>query len=228
LPEALARSNIDLIIADEKPARAPRGPAKPRAPSASRAPAVKARPKSRWRVRLGRRPLRTASGAIFGALLMGIFVNAVALQKGRHPAPLFAERQPAPSRPAPRPAESPAPIAAHALAPPPVARAPVPVADPSPPAPVDRPAKREAPKESDPLGALIARESTGVGEAERVYAIQQALRRLGFGVRANSRWDAPTKAALLKFEKEFGLPPSAEANPHVLRVLAAKSGVRVR
>jgi hypothetical protein len=81
-----------MLAAEPRPAkRAQRGPGKGRR-SATRRWA--------WLNLLTRRPARTIMGAIVTALLTSIVINALVLQKVKHPAPLFMPTQPS-AAPAP-------------------------------------------------------------------------------------------------------------------------------
>ena len=231
--EALARTDHDFILAEE-PRR------KPRAASAKGAAA--SGPSRARRILaslsfLTRRPARTIVGATLTAVVTGIILNAVLFQTGRHPAPLFGGPQSAvalskpaaplvPPLPAPRPAAS-TPAAASA----PVARVAEPpaapqVADQAAPRAVE-PAPAAARK--DPIGALIKGEGIAdpVAPPARVAAVQKALIKTGFVLRADGVMGATTRQALERFEQERKLPVTGELSPRTLRELAAQSGVPI-
>jgi hypothetical protein len=188
-------------------------------------------------------------------MLGAIVVNAMFLQKQKHPAPLFGAtfqiEQPKVEKPkaaaaqfAPRPGTieallsekmSPAPLApvgpapASALAPPPVA-APAPIAAPASaaPAPIVR-AEAPVKKNHDAIGALI-----GVGPAAAppapsrvVAAAQRALQKLGMVVNPDGRLDATTRRALEIFQHDNRLPASGELTPKTRMLLSGLSGVAV-
>jgi hypothetical protein len=100
----------DFILRDERPAR------RRRAPSSSRRGEERG-----WSLLalVTKRPGRTIIGAAASALLTGIAVNALVLQKEKHPAPLFVPAE-IPSQPAPAPART----HAAALAPAPAVQSP--------------------------------------------------------------------------------------------------------
>ena len=228
--EALARSDLDFVVTEE-PRR------KPRAASAAKAASAKPARTGRFSslAFLTRRPARTLAGVTIAAVATGIILNAALFQTGRHPAPLFgapgvttAVLRPAPPPlPAPRPASLTQPTPA-ALAPAP-APAPV-VARASEPAIAPRPAEPAAPPaRKDPIGALLR----GDGLAEpavppaRVAAVQKALVKAGFVLRADGVMGASTKQALERFERDNKLPVTGDLAPRTLRELAAQSGVPI-
>jgi hypothetical protein len=238
LREALARSNLDMIMAEEartpsraKPTRTAAAPkaAAPKVASPKTAASPKrAAPKKAawsvrgfWRRRLPQRPFRAAAITAFVGLLCAIAVNAALLQKGRHPAPLFGSSRPHPRRPIQRSLEPaalrPAPRPSFPAAA--TARSSRQSSEPSarPQAPVAR---------VDRLGDLISQETVDVGAAERLFWAQKALRRLGFSVKATGAMDGSTRNALLRFERSSKLPSSDDMTSRVVRALADRSGLR--
>lgn len=225
--EALARTDHDFILAEEprrKPRAAPARAAKATGPARSR-PAFAAL------AFLTRRPGRTIAGATITALVTGVILNAVMFQTGRHPAPLFggpqsvaasarSAGQVAPPLPAPRPvAAAPASQSAPVV----TARAAEPPA-PQPAAPVPAAARK------DPIGALIKGEGIADPPAvppARVAAVQKALIKTGFVLRADGVMGASTRQALERFEQDRKLPVTGELSPRTLRELAAQSGVQI-
>ena len=164
---------------------------------------------------LGRNP-RDTIGLFVAFLAAGaILVNALYMQPGPHPAPIFSVKQ--------KPVADPMPAAAMprvhrdsgqqqvppALTPHVVSPAPAAV-----PAPVPTP--RPAPK--DPIADLIA-------PAHRVAAVQRALNDFGFGpVKANGVYGPETIAAIQKFERNHKLPVTGQISPRLMRELAALTG----
>ena len=214
----------------------------PRAPSrglkAKRAAAPAPTAKSWTRSRFMKRPARTLAGATFGALLCGVAVNAIMLQKGHHPAPLFgprdvAARRHAPSPYPPAPREQSPTAAPAAVQEPRAPEARPGIVSPQPQAKAPHTAAHEdtlgafIAKREDTLGAFIAKEATGTQNAGRVYSVQKALRKLGFPVKLSGKLDATTKSALVRFERSRSLPVSEELTPRILRTLAARSGLHV-
>ena len=167
--------------------------------------------------RLATLPRRVYALAAVTALVAGIGVNALLLQRGRHPAPLFAP--PAASVPAPSASAVPVPL------PPPAPPAPVREAPPSPaPAaaePPTRPAASDpgAVRDTDPIGALL-RGETQTEDARLVLAAQNALIKLGYAVKADGAEGAATKQAIRDFQRAHGLPQS-EITPRLVKQLSA-------
>ena len=121
-------------------------------------------------------------GAALSVALVGIGVNALLLQRERHPAPLFGFTPPKPT-PAPEPAPSPSPppknVSAEEDVPPAQSAAALPPERPS--APVDGSASA-----SDPIGDLLAGETHSDG-SRLVLAAQTALAKLGYSVKADGK-----------------------------------------
>ena len=167
-------------------------------------------------------PPRLYIGAILSALLVGIGVNALILQRERHPAPLFA--------PAPQKIAAPAPTAPPTPPPaPPVAReAQAPVAALPVPAPAPSVRAAGAQRTSDPIGELLRGESPAADDSHLVVLAQTALAKLGYPVKADGAQGAATDQALRNFERAHGLPTSTEITPHLVRQLttAARAAAR--
>lgn len=163
-----------------------------------------------------------AAGMVIAA---GIMVNALMLQKGRHPAPLFGKAQ----------------VVAHAAKPEPVPSA----ATQSKPAPVPVPAIKQAaavqpaPQEEvttaeddDPIARLLSqlggsKRSQKAGTDASLVTAQKALIKLGFNVKANGTMTATTRKALESFEKSHHLPVKGELDRRTSKMLAAASGMRL-
>lgn len=133
---------------------------------------------------IGRHP-REFVGIVMGTIaIFAIFVNALFLQKGPHPAPIFAARPLV---------KSAAPVAPRPVAPPPTVR-------------------------SDPIADLLA-------PSKRVLAVQRALADFGYGqIKPTGTYDAATRAAIEKFERDHRLPVTGEISDRVVRELAAMTG----
>ena len=80
---------------------------------------------------------------------------------------------------------------------------------------------RPVPPESvrnDPIAELIS-------PTKRVLAIQRALADFGYGqIKANGNFDADTRAAIEKFERDRRLPVSGEISDRFVRELTAMTG----
>jgi hypothetical protein len=153
-------------------------------------------------------------GAALLVALVGIGVNALLLQRERHPAPLFGSTASKPT-PAPAPVPTPAPSPTHASA-----------EDAAPPAqspaaiPPERPSASAlgSASASDPIGDLLAGETHSEG-SRLVLAAQTALARLGYSVKADGKEGAATQQALREFEHAHGLPPATEINERLVKQL---------
>ncbi len=161
--------------------------------------------------RLTSLPPRFYIGAILSALLVGIGVNALVLQRERHPAPLFA---PAPQKIAP-----PVP-SAPAL---PKTAAPVPSAPTPPPAPaaIAREAPPAAPRAPDAIGELLRGGEAPPDNSRLVTAAQAALAKLGYPVKADGAQRAATDQAVREFERAHNLPVTTEITPRLVKQLNA-------
>jgi len=163
--------------------------------------------------RLGATPARGYAIAALTAALVGIVVNALALQHARHPAPFFA-RPPivaAAPAPAPTPAASPTQTSGEATG------------APTAPTPPARPTQLGDDAIADVLRADQEQEAQ-----KRLAAAQAALVRLGYVVKADGEPGAATSTALRDFERAHGLPPSNEITPRLLKALSAAASVAGR
>jgi hypothetical protein len=219
---------------------------KPKATRKSRASSAKKKPSSRGRK--GKpRYLHYAAVGLSATLVVGIMINALALQHSRHPAPLFGKAIPLgvpatvaavtpPAGPAtPKPAEQ---VQAEP------AEAPAPL---TMPAPVQRPHHAAAdsaispskPKQDDAIAKLL-KASTAPATGDKtpaktqdkenpktIMAAQHALMKLGFVVKPNGTFGPATKAALESFERDQHLPVKGEMSRKILRQLSAESGVAI-
>lgn len=196
MPEALARSHHDSILS--RPARGQRSERRSLAQAIVR--------------RLAARPSRTIAGAAFAAVMTGIVINALFLQKTHR----FAVIAPPVST---APAKAPA-----SAAPPAQAVAPAETA-PAPPArPADLGALIEATAApahgGDPIRDLLRAEPKEGAEAKRLtLAAQNALIKLGFAIKADGVDGASTRQAIQQFERSHGLIPLGEITPKLVRQL---------
>jgi hypothetical protein len=201
-------------------------------------------------------PREAIAGVILLAAASAITVNALGLQRGRHPAPLFAgsrveQRAQAPlpparpiqsqAQPQPQPQTQAQPAVGSAA---PVVAAARPVKPSTSPiaelirtseAPV-RPAAvtADAKPSRDGIGELIRAGEAGlrppanVGDPGRVAAAQRALIKLGYGpLKADGVMGVGTRQALERFEKDRRLPVTGELASRTLRDLTAQSGISV-
>jgi hypothetical protein len=213
LPEALARSHNDSVLS---------GSARKSARQAKESFV-----RSAMRPFLSR-PARTIAGATLAAILTGIVVNALLMQKERRSAPFFLPARPA-AVSAPAPAVPPAPLATPATEPAPaIAQPPVrpahlgaAVDPPSPPPPPSPPRSGDAIR--DLLRGDSAKETTRL-----TVAAQSALVRLGYVVKADGVAGATTTQAIEMFERAHGMPQSGEITAKLVRQLNAALAAATR
>ena len=171
----------------------------------------------RWKIagRVKAAHLRNCLGAALSLALVGIAVNALLLQRERHPAPLFGFSPPKPvsAVPAPAPPLPPKPVIPENSAPPAQSSAALP-----PTRPVD--AAQSAPPASDPIAELLAGETRGDG-SHLILAAQTALAKLGYPVKPDGKAGAVTEQALREFERTHGLPSGAEITERLVKQLTA-------
>ena len=240
MPEALARSDHDFTISARPDAASARRGSKAAGAEAARgaaqrAAAKPARPVARSGLMgvLTARPARSIAGAAIAAFALGIVVNALALQKARHPAPLFVVAAPA------------ADAAAKAIAV--LASPPVPVPRPAGGA---TPALEQADKTASVDHAALAKRTTQDRDAiaqllrphiaqpgkeaarnepsQTVLKAQQALLKLGFALKPDGVFGGTTRQAIERFERDRGLPVKGDLTPGIRRQLMAQSGIAIQ
>lgn len=162
-----------------------------------------------------------------GALAVAIMVNALILQKGHHPAPLFGKAI----------ALGPSPTATRVAAAVPATPAPDPeAAQPAAPQPAPAPMPRHVAEAEtggdDLIGALIAGKApppaTPKVESRTVLGAQRALAKLGFTLKPSGTVGPQTRKAIEAFERDRHLPVNGELTPRLVKVLAAESGVKIQ
>ena len=165
---------------------------------------------------------RYAAIGMSATVALGIMVNALVLQKSRHPAPLFGtsismvETNTAVTRPAP----------VKRVAPEVPATTPMPVAKPA----EATQAGDNVPSASDDKIALLLQHATMPSDhpdTKTVAGAQRALVKLGFVLKPTGTFGPQTKKALELFEKDRHLPVNGELNRRVLKILAAESGLKI-
>lgn len=167
-------------------------------------PKAARRAKPGWARALAPKKKSTVAGAALAAMMIGVVVNALALQHGR------------------RLAAVPDPAAVAAIKP---SRAAAPVVRaPAPEAPAPRPsptvvALARAPRSGDAIADFLRAQAP---EKRRLtLAAQEALAKLGFPVKASGALDSQTRSALLEFEKSRRMPASTEISARLVRALKA-------
>ena len=196
-------------------------------------------------------PKDTVAGAFAFAAICAIIANALFLQAGRHPSPMFgsvvalpaAALAPASPLPRPRPVEADASAFEPKLAEPKLAEPKL--AEPKFGEP--RPAE---PKPADPLTNLVKatsaapalstivrppaaiplspRNETSANPAlgvRRVAAVQRALTEYGYGqLKPTGTVGSETQAAIHKFERERKIPLTGQMSDRLVRELTAVTG----
>jgi hypothetical protein len=182
-------------------------------------------------------PKDTVVGALAFAAVSAIVANALLLQAGRHPAPLFGTvvTMPAevltPANPLPRPR----PVEA--------------ISEPKPAEPKAADPKAADPRSADPLANLVkatsampvtpsavprppasipvSTNSDAVSGAasRRVAAVQRALTEYGYGqLKPTGTVGSDTQAAIQKFERARKIPVTGQMSDHLVRELTAMIG----
>ena len=191
MPEALARSHNDSILS-----RSARGPRRKNAQGFARTVLR----------RLLSRPARTIAGAALTAVLTGIVINALIMQREHRSLPSSAAARAT--------TEAPQPTAAPTAT---VARPParpgglVVAADPAPLPPV---------RADDPIRDLL-RGDSGKDASHLVVVAQEALVKLGYAIKADGVIGASTEQAIQQFERAHALTPSNEITPRLVKILSA-------
>lgn len=158
---------------------------------------------------IGRNPREAVGLFAMGVAVSIIFANALFMQKGPHPAPIFATRQ----------VVTPAPLARFM---PPVPSQVQPATQPiAVPAPTPRPHLETAAspaRGNDPIAALLA-------PSNRVIAVQQVLTQWGYGqIRPTGVIGPETQEAIRKFERAQKMPVTGAMSEQVVKALAQMSG----
>jgi hypothetical protein len=157
---------------------------------------------------IGRNPREAVGLFVMGAAVTIIFVNALFMQKGPHPAPIFA----------PKHAVAPMPLSRFMPPAPQVQSMAQPVAVPAP-APRPHIEQSAAPaRGNDPIAALLA-------PSNRVTAAQQVLAQYGYGqIRPNGVVGPETQDAIRRFERSQKMPVTGQLSDQVVKALAQMSG----
>lgn len=200
-----------IVMDDEKPRRR------------RRAAAVAVEPERGFVMRvLLHSPKDTLAGAAALIAVIGIVANALVLQPGRHPAPLFGAPSVAPqaapaSAQAPLPRVRPSEAEVRPIEAKPV-ESPVVSSRPSSTAATPRPPVAIPAAKNDPVGDLIA-------STRRVAAIQRALTEYGYGQLKPTGVTGPdTQAAIQKFERDRKMPVTGQISDKLIRDLVILTG----
>jgi Putative peptidoglycan binding domain len=206
---------------------------KPRRRRGTRAAAIEAEPERGLPMRIFlHSPKDVIAGVLAFAAVSAIIANALFLQAGRHPSPMFGSvvTMPAPGLAAVSPLPRPRPVDADAS----LAEA----------KPVEKAAE---PKAADPLANLVKATSAppaapanvlrppapipamsradAASGARRVAAVQRTLTEYGYGqLKPTGTVGSDTQAAIQKFERERKLPVTGQMSDRLVRELSAMIG----
>jgi len=168
-------------------------------------------------------PKDTLAGAAALIVVFGIVGNALILQPGRHPAPMFGGT-PAASPVTPVATQAPMPRVrpSDAEVRPDVKPVETPVVQSKPSSPAaiatPRPPVAIPVVKNDPVGDLIV-------STRRVAAIQRALTEYGYGqLKATGVVGADTHAAIQKFERDRKQPVTGQISDRLIRDLGVLTG----
>ncbi len=166
-------------------------------------------------------PKDTLAATAALAAVIAIITNAMFLQAGRHPSPMFSTAAVSPM-PAAAPVSAPLPRVRPAEAEARVAdklpeAVPVP-AKPSAASTTPRPPAAVPAAKNDPVGDLIV-------STRRVAAVQRALTEYGYGqLKPTGVIGTDTQAAIQKFERDRKMPVTGQLSDRLIRDLTVLTG----
>jgi hypothetical protein len=165
--------------------------------------------------RLLTRPARTIAGAALAAVMTGVIINALVLQKSHRSAP-------------PVPASTAGLVAPQSPAPPASAEvAPIVVAPPSRPIELGSAAEGSAARTDQIRDILRGDSGAKEGESKHlILAAQTALIKLGYAVKANGVAGASTLQAIQQYERTHGYIPLGEITPKIVKDLTAAAAAQ--
>jgi hypothetical protein len=182
-------------------------------------------------------PKDMIAGALAFAAVSAIITNALFLQAGRHPSPMFGSvvALPATGSVSASPLPRPRPIDAITRAAEPSPADPKPVepkaADSlanlvkSTSAPAVTPANTARPPASIPVTSHNETTANLAAGPRRVAAVQRALTEYGYGqLKPTGTVGSDTQAAIQKFERERKIPVTGQVSDRLVRELAAVTG----
>ncbi|WP_431202234.1 peptidoglycan-binding protein [Bradyrhizobium betae] len=188
-------------------------------------------------------PKDTLAGLVAVAAISAIVANALFLQTGRHPAPMFGTviNLPAPSAvPLSNPLPRPRPVGADTSPLEPKAtefRVEPKPAERAPEKPVE--ATASTPRSSDPMTNLVKATTSPSAivrppapipvpqspAARRIAGVQRALSEYGYGnLKVTGAMSGETQAAIQKFEREHRMQVTGQVSDRLLRELGAAIG----
>jgi hypothetical protein len=191
-------------------------------------------------------PKDMVAGLLAAAAVCAIFTNALFLQAGRHPSPMFGSvvtlpaPQPAAASPLPRP--RPAELAVRPAEPALFEPKAIEIKGAEPKA---GDTKTSDTRTADPMTSLVVKSTAAPATAapsnvmrppasipaaqsagaRRVAAVQRALTEYGYGqLKATGAIGADTQAAILKFERDRKMPVTGQMSDRLVRELTAVIG----
>ena len=182
-------------------------------------------------------PKDTIAGALALAAIIAIIANALLMQAGRHPAPMFGTvttlpavalpavaSVPASLLPRPRPVEADAALSETRPADP---RAVDPMTNLVKTTSTVQASTANIPRPplAVPVSSRVDSVPVSVGGSHRVAAVQRALTEYGYGqLKSTGVVGSDTQAAIQKFEKARRLPVTGQISDRLVRELAAMIG----
>lgn len=167
-------------------------------------------------------PKDTLAATAALAAVIAIVTNAMFLQAGRHPSPMFSTAAVSPlsavaPSPAPLPRVRPAEAEARVIDKPLESAASVPAKPVAAPA-VPRPPAAIHSAKSDPVGDLII-------STRRIAAVQRALTEYGYGqLKPTGVIGTDTQAAIQKFERDRKMPVTGQLSDRLIKDLTVLTG----
>ena len=189
-------------------------------------------------------PKDTLAGLVAVGAISAIVANALFLQTGRHPAPMFGTviNLPAPSSPLSNPLPRPRPVGADTSPLEPKAtefRVEPKPAERAPERAVEKPVEATAstPRAgNDPMTNLVKATTSAMRPpapiplpqtpaARRIAGVQRALSEYGYGnLKITGTMGGETQSAIQKFEREHKMPVTGQVSDRLMRELAAAIG----
>jgi hypothetical protein len=192
-------------------------------------------------------PKDTVAAALAFAAISAIIANALFLQAGRHPSPMFgsvvaipaAALAPPSPLPRPRPVEADASLLEPKLAEPKPAEPKLAEPRPAEPKPADpltnlvkatgaapaAPSTIARPPAPIPLSSRHETSANPAPGSRRVAAVQRALTQYGYGqLKPTGTVGTETQAAIQKFERERKIPVTGQMSDRLVRELTAVIG----
>jgi Putative peptidoglycan binding domain len=170
-----------------------------------------------------RSPKDAVAGLIAFAAVSAIIANAVFLQAGRHPAPMFGGAALTPANPLPRPRPVEADGALLESRPIEIRPAESKVSESKVP---ESRASESKPSESRVPIPTASRGDAGQNNgSRRVAAVQRVLTEYGYGqLKPTGTIGSDTQAAIQKFERDHKMPPTGQMSDRLVRELTAMIG----